>query len=289
MRRWRWWWRRCGGGGVDLRHVLLLEEEAGHLLLARHAQVHVHAPLRVAVRQCGAAAWPLQQEASVLQRAEVDGRQWLVGVCAHERRAAVVLVREAGEWACVREGAAAYSSQASLVAVLFSARSPALVGERESDARTECSQRSRAGNVDVPLWRLHANLDFAPGADGQSRGNKPDTALGMESIEALITQVAKKRKLDPTVKGLDSLISALRRWQGEAEAGSSGKDALSAQVSAQGLEELVHGHHKAVNAAVTKLGKGIDKTMASLVELPLERMPNALVAQAVQQRRLQPS
>lgn len=106
----------------------------------------------------------------------------------------------------------------------------------------------------------------------------------MESIEALITQVAKKRKLDPTVKGLDSLISALRRWQGEAEAGSSGKDALSAQVSAQGLEELVHGHHKAVNAAVTKLGKGIDKTMASHVELPLDRMPNALVAQAVQQR-----
>ena len=32
----------------------------------------------------------------------------------------------------------------------------------------------------------------------------------MESIEALLTQVAKKRKLDPTVKGLDSLISALR-------------------------------------------------------------------------------
>ena len=128
MRRWRWW-RWCGGGGgrVDLRHVLLLEEEAGHLLLTRHAQVHVHAPLCVAVCQCGAAARPLKQEAGALQSAEVDGRQWLVGVCTHERRAAVVLVREAGEWACVREGAAAHSSQASLVAVLFSARSPALL------------------------------------------------------------------------------------------------------------------------------------------------------------------
>lgn len=103
----------------------------------------------------------------------------------------------------------------------------------------------------------------------------------MESIEALLTQVAKKRKLDPTVKGLDSLISALRGWQREAEAGSSGTDALSEQVSEQGLQELVHGHHKAVSAAVSKLGKGIDKAMASRVELPLERMPSALVAQAV--------
>ena len=103
----------------------------------------------------------------------------------------------------------------------------------------------------------------------------------MESIEALLTQVAKKRKLDPTVKGLDSLISALRGWQREAEAGSSGTDALSEQVSEQGLQELVHGHHKAVSAAVSKLGKGIDKAMSSHVELPLERMPSALVAQAV--------
>ena len=110
----------------------------------------------------------------------------------------------------------------------------------------------------------------------------------MESIEVLLTQVAKKRKLDPTVKGLDSLISALRRWQREAEGGSRGTGALSEQVSEQGLQELVHGHHKAVNAAVSKLGKGIDKSMASHVELPLERMPGALVAQAVLQKLLQP-
>ena len=153
MRRWRWWWWRwCGGGGVDLRHVLLLEEEAGHLLLTRHAQVHVHAPLRVAVRQCGAAARPLQQEASVLQRAEVDGRQWLVGVCAHERRAAVVLVREAGEWACVREGAAAHSSQASLVAVLFSARSPALL------VSARATPGLNAANAGFTSTKVHANL-----------------------------------------------------------------------------------------------------------------------------------
>lgn len=110
----------------------------------------------------------------------------------------------------------------------------------------------------------------------------------MDSVEALLTQVAKKRKLDPTVKGLDSLISALRRWQREAEAGSSGTDALREQVSEQGLQELVHGHHKAVNAAVSKLGKGIDKAMASHVELPLERMPGALISQAVLQKLLQP-
>ena len=108
----------------------------------------------------------------------------------------------------------------------------------------------------------------------------------MEFVDALVTQVAKKRKLDPTVKGLDSLISALRGWQREAEAGSSGTDALSAQVSAQGLQELVHGHHKAVNAAVSKLGKGIDKSMASHVDLPLERMPHHLVAEAVHRHLL---
>ena len=72
---------------MDLRHILLLEEQARQLLLTCHAQVHVHAPLRVAVRQCGAAAWPLQQEAGALQRTDVDGRQWLVGVCGTRRRA----------------------------------------------------------------------------------------------------------------------------------------------------------------------------------------------------------
>ena len=82
------------GGGVDLRHILLLEEQARELLLTCHAQVHVHAPLCVAVCQCGAAARPLKQEAGALQSAEVDGRQWLVGVCGmRRRRAAFVLVR----------------------------------------------------------------------------------------------------------------------------------------------------------------------------------------------------
>ena len=108
----------------------------------------------------------------------------------------------------------------------------------------------------------------------------------MESIEALLTQVAKKRKLDPTVKGLDSLISALRGWQREAEAGSSGTDALSEQVSEQGLQELVHGHHKAVSAAVSKLGKGIDKAMSSHVELPLERMADKVPLALADRRRV---
>ena len=108
----------------------------------------------------------------------------------------------------------------------------------------------------------------------------------MESIEALLTQVAKKRKLDPTVKGLDSLISALRGWQREAEAGSSCTDALSEQVSEQGLQELVHGHHKAVSAAVSKLGKGIDKAMSSHVELPLERMADKVPLALADRRRV---
>ena len=133
------------------------------------------------------------------------------------------------------------------------------------------------------LLLLWGSVNFrCVGGTDKSRG---DT---MDSVEALLTQVAKKRKLDPTVKGLDSLISALRRWQREAEAGSSGTDALREQVSEQGLQELVHGHHKAVNAAVSKLGKGIDKAMASHVELPLERMPGALISQAVLQKLLQP-
>ena len=114
-----------GGGGVDLRHVLLLEEQARQLLLTCHAQVHVHAPLRVAVRQCGAAAWPLQQEAGALQRTDVDRRQGLVGVCGTRRRAVGACVD--GGCACAGRGG---SAQLAGIAQLLVSSLPTVRHER---------------------------------------------------------------------------------------------------------------------------------------------------------------
>ena len=274
-------WRR-----VDLRHILLLEEQARQLLLTCHAQVHVHAPLRVAVRQCGAAAWPLQQEAAALQRTDVDGRQWLVGVCGTRRRAVGACGRRVRVHVCGKGRQRTACRHRAAVGVR--ARPPTVqhsAGLRGLKWATQFARRPRYCKKIVDYGTMSALSPLSQ--DGSlvetdsicASWQKRRPPL-MESIEALLTQVARSGSSTPP-SGLDSLISALRGWQREAEAGSSGTDALSEQVSEQGLQELVHGHHKAVSAAVSKLGKGIDKAMSSHVELPLERMPSALVAQAV--------
>ena len=49
----------------------------------------------------------------------------------------------------------------------------------------------------------------------------------------------------------------------------------------QVLLELVRAHHKDVNAALSKLGRGIDKAMTAQLNLPFEKLSSLLLVDAV--------
>lgn len=98
----------------------------------------------------------------------------------------------------------------------------------------------------------------------------------MASPDGLWGQLAKRRKLEPTTAGLDALIIALLAWQ--KEAGSSSIDTLS---KLQSLQDLTLAHYKEVNGTISKLGKSIDKTVATNVGLVLHRISSRLVEEAV--------
>ena len=103
----------------------------------------------------------------------------------------------------------------------------------------------------------------------------------VETVSSLVSTVAKKRKLDPTARGLDAIIEALRSSQQVPGAGASGVEKVIAQVDTQELQDQVKAHHKELNAAVTKLGKGIDKALGTQLHLPVEKLSSKLVAEAV--------
>ena len=89
-------------------------------------------------------------------------------------------------------------------------------------------------------------------------------------LAGLLSTVTKKRKLHPVAHGLDLIIDALRQ-----------QDAGASTEGVQALLELVRAHHRDVNAAVSKLGRGIDKAMTAQLNLPLEKLSSRLLVEAV--------
>lgn len=104
----------------------------------------------------------------------------------------------------------------------------------------------------------------------------------VETVSSLVSTVAKKRKLDPTARGLDAIIEALRTSQQQSPgAGASGVERVGAQVNVQELQDQVKAHHKELLSSVTKLGKGIDKALGAQLHLPVDKLSSKLVVEAV--------
>ena len=94
-------------------------------------------------------------------------------------------------------------------------------------------------------------------------------------VAGLLSTVTKKRKLHPAAHGLDLTIDALRQ-----------RDAGMNTEGVQVLLELVRAHHKDVNAALSKLGRGIDKAMTAQLNLPFEKLSSLLLVDAVHRHLL---
>jgi hypothetical protein len=119
---------------------------------------------------------------------------------------------------------------------------------------------------------------------------------GAQLLHDSLDNVAKKRKLDPTLSKLDELIELLESWEQEDAATSRGDgdratslSALRDALDAHDARTVLQSHHKDQATAATKLSKLTDKVIGTSVEgvvPPGVTLDTVLVNRAIHQHLL---